>query len=152
MLLGSYEGRICLCDWAARKNRNAIDNRLHIWFKAEYVEQDDDILISLRQQLDEYFLRERREFDVSYVITGTRFQQRVWCELESVQYGEVASYAEIACRIGAPTSVRAVSNAIGANALSIIIPCHRVIGTKGSLTGYAGGIPAKCYLLELEKG
>ena len=152
MLLGSYEGRICLCDWAARKNRNAIDNRLHIWFKAEYVEQDDDILISLRQQLDEYFLRERREFDVSYVITGTRFQQRVWCELESVQYGEVASYAEIACRIGAPTSVRAVSNAIGANALSIIIPCHRVIGTKGSLTGYAGGIPAKCYLLGLEKG
>ena len=152
MLLGSYEGQICLCDWAARKNRNAIDNRLHIWFKAEYVEQDDDILISLHQQLDEYFLRERREFDVSYVITGTRFQQRVWCELESVQYGEVASYAEIACRIGAPTSVRAVSNAIGANALSIIIPCHRVIGTKGSLTSYAGGIPAKCYLLGLEKG
>ena len=152
LLLGSYKDRICLCDWAARKNRSAIDNRMHICFKAEYVEQDDDTIALLRQQLDQYFHRERRTFDVPYVITGTMFQQRVWRELESIQYGEVASYAEIACRIGTKASVRAVANAIGANALSIIIPCHRVIGTRGSLTGYAGGIPAKSYLLELEKG
>jgi methylated-DNA-[protein]-cysteine S-methyltransferase len=152
LLLGSYEGRICLCDWAARKNRATIDKRLRLSLKAEYVEQKDDVIVLLSRQLDEYFRRERRTFDVPLIMAGTPFQQHVWCQLMCIPYGQMVSYAEMAERIGVSTSVRAVANAIGANVLSIIIPCHRVVGSNGSLTGYAGGIPAKRYLLELEKG
>ena len=84
-------------------------------------------------------------------MVGTAFQQRVWEGLLSIPYGKTVSYGEMARRIGMPTSVRAVANANGANAISIFIPCHRVIGSDGSLTGYGGGLPAKRFLLDLER-
>ena len=109
-----------------------------------------DILRRTARQLDEYFRGERREFDIPLLLAGSEFQKRVWQQLRHIPYGQTVSYGELAAAIDAPKSVRAVANANGANAISIILPCHRVIGSDGSLTGYGGGIDTKRYLLELE--
>lgn len=102
-------------------------------------------------QLDEYFAGRRSTFSVPLVFAGTDFQKRVWNELLKIQYGETVSYGEMARRIGKSEAVRAVANANAANALSIFAPCHRVIGSNRSLTGYAGGLDTKRRLLILEK-
>ena len=102
------------------------------------------------RQLDEYFRHERQSFDLPLFFVGTEFQKKVWQTLLTIPYGTTVSYAYLARRIGMPRAVRAVANANGANAISIFVPCHRVIGSDGSLTGYGGGLPAKKYLLELE--
>lgn len=102
------------------------------------------------KQLDEYFAGERRAFDIPLQFAGSEFQKSVWHELLKIPYGETISYGELARRIGSPKSVRAVANATGANAISIFVPCHRVIGSDRSLTGYAGGMEAKRKLLKLE--
>ena len=112
--------------------------------------RDDAAFAATRRQLEEYFARERREFDLPVAPPGTPFQQSVWAELQRIGYGETISYAELAARIGRPTAIRAAGAANGANPVSIIIPCHRVIGSDGSLTGYGGGLEAKRLLLELE--
>ncbi len=104
----------------------------------------------LQAQLDEYFAGQRREFSLPFRPVGTEFQQRVWQELQCIPYGTTITYSELAARIGNPRAVRAVGRANGANPVWIIIPCHRVIGADGSLTGYAGGIEVKRRLLELE--
>lgn len=104
-------------------------------------------------QLDEYFAGERREFDVPLMFAGTEFQKAVWDVLSRIPYGRTETYSELARRIGRPAAVRAIANAVGSNALSILVPCHRVIGADGTLTGYAGyagGLPAKRHLLALE--
>ena len=103
-----------------------------------------------REQLDEYFAGERIEFDLALGSAGTAFQQRVWRALTEIPYGETASYGQIARAIGSPTASRAVGMANGRNPISIVVPCHRVIGAGGKLTGYAGGVERKRYLLELE--
>ena len=104
-----------------------------------------------RQQLDEYFGGERREFSLVLDADGTEFQRSVWRALRGIPYGATASYGDIAKRIRNPKAVRAVGLANGRNPISIIIPCHRVIGADGSLTGYGGGIERKRFLLALEK-
>lgn len=101
-------------------------------------------------QLDEYFAGSRKSFDIDLLFAGTDFQKEVWRRLLSIPYGTTVSYAEMARAVGMPRSVRAVANANSANAISIFAPCHRVIGSDHSLTGYAGGLPAKRMLLELE--
>jgi methylated-DNA-[protein]-cysteine S-methyltransferase len=103
-----------------------------------------------RDQLGEYFAGERTEFDVPVAPPGTPFQERVWAELTRIPYGRTASYGEIARSLGDPGASRAVGTANGRNPISIIVPCHRVIGTDGKLTGYAGGVERKRFLLELE--
>jgi methylated-DNA-[protein]-cysteine S-methyltransferase len=103
------------------------------------------------KQLTEYFSGKRKVFDIKVNPVGTPFQKSVWNELLKIPYGETVSYGEIAERIGNPKSVRAVGLANGSNPISIIIPCHRVIGKNGSLVGYGGGIENKRYLLELEQ-
>jgi methylated-DNA-[protein]-cysteine S-methyltransferase len=113
--------------------------------------RDDNAFAAVRRQLEEYFAGERRVFDLPVAPPGTPFQQRVWTELQRIGYGETISYAELAARIGRPTAIRAAGAANGANPVSIIIPCHRVIGSDGSLTGYGGGLEAKRRLLELER-
>jgi methylated-DNA-[protein]-cysteine S-methyltransferase len=113
--------------------------------------RDDGAFTTVRRQLEEYFAGERRMFDLLVSPAGTPFQQRVWAELQRIGYGETISYAELAARIGRPTAIRAAGAANGANPVSIIIPCHRVIGSDGSLTGYGGGIEAKRALLDLER-
>ncbi len=102
-------------------------------------------------QLEKYFSGSRKEFNLPYKLNGTDFQKRVWKELEKIPYGETISYLELARRLGDEKVIRAAASANGKNRLAIIIPCHRVIGANGSLTGYAGGIENKKMLLELEK-
>jgi len=103
-------------------------------------------------QLHEYLEAQRRTFDVPIDLRGTPFQQAVWDRLLEIPYGETRSYAEVAASIGRPTALRAVGRAVGANPVSIVIPCHRVIGKDGSLVGYGGGLPLKERLLALEQG
>ena len=104
-----------------------------------------------RRQLDEYFAGERREFSLELAAEGTAFQRQVWQALCGIPFGQTASYGEIARQIGNPNAVRAVGLANGRNPISVIVPCHRVIGADGSLTGYGGGLERKRFLLALEK-
>jgi methylated-DNA-[protein]-cysteine S-methyltransferase len=109
------------------------------------------ILIECKTQLQEYFFGKRKSFTFSYVYNGTPFQQSVWNVLKQVPFAETASYRDIATILQKDKAVRAVGNANGKNKLSIVIPCHRIIGTNGSLTGYAGGLWRKEWLLNHEK-
>ena len=104
------------------------------------------------EQLKEYFARRRREFDLPLAPAGTGFQRRVWHALTTIPYGETISYGELARRVGNARACRAVGLANGANPLPIIVPCHRVIGSNGALTGFGGGLPIKRALLGLERG
>lgn len=113
-------------------------------------QRDDGGFEDLRLQLGEYFSGARREFDLPLRPRGTAFQQRVWDALLLIPYGETASYGATALAIGAPTASRAVGLANGQNPISIVVPCHRVVGANGSLTGYGGGLPAKRWLLAHE--
>jgi len=117
-------------------------------------ERDDDhpVLVEARRQLAAYFARELKEFDLPLAPEGSDFQRRVWQQLELIPYGETASYGEIAHRLGHTNAAsRAVGLANGRNPIPIVIPCHRVIGANGTLTGYAGGLGRKQTLLELEQ-
>jgi methylated-DNA-[protein]-cysteine S-methyltransferase len=113
--------------------------------------RDESAFTTVRLQLEEYFAERRSTFDVPLAPAGTPFQQRVWEELQRVGFGETITYAELAGRIGRPTAIRAAGAANGANPVSILIPCHRVIGSDGTLTGYGGGLEAKRFLLDLER-
>jgi methylated-DNA-[protein]-cysteine S-methyltransferase len=104
----------------------------------------------VREQLTEYFAGQRTSFDVPLVMDGAPFQCRVWRALQDIPYGETISYGELARRIGQPSAARAVGLANGCNPISVIVPCHRVIGANGSLTGYGGGLERKRLLLDLE--
>jgi len=112
---------------------------------------DDAILVAARAQLTAYFAGERREFDLPLRPAGSRFQRAVWDALRAIPYGETAGYGELARRVGRPGAARAVGSANGRNQLAIVVPCHRVIGAAGALTGYGGGLERKRYLLELER-
>jgi methylated-DNA-[protein]-cysteine S-methyltransferase len=109
------------------------------------------LLEDTKAQLAEYFVRKRERFSIQMEPIGTEFQRRVWVELEKISYGATIHYGELARRIGDPNASRAVGLANGKNPISILIPCHRVIGKSGSLTGYAGGLSRKRFLLELEQ-
>ena len=126
------------------------ENRHPLKRKDDWREGDNAVLRRARRQLDEYFAGKRRAFDLPLSPAGTEFQRSVWTALATIPYGETISYAELARRIGQPTASRAVGLANGANPLSIIVPCHRVLGRDGSLTGYAGGLQRKQALLRLE--
>lgn len=110
----------------------------------------EKVLAATTVQLEEYFSRRRQEFDLPLAAPGTEFQRRVWQELLRIPYGQTISYAELAKRLGDPKCIRAAGRANGSNPVWIIIPCHRVIGADGGMTGYGGGIAVKRALLELE--
>lgn len=112
--------------------------------------EDPTALAPALTQLREYFSRVRHEFDLPLDVRGTAFQEAVWAEVIRIPYGATTTYGEIAQRIGRPGAARAVGAAVGANPLPILIPCHRVIGAGGSLTGYGGGLEVKAALLRLE--
>ena len=111
---------------------------------------DHELLRAAQAQLDEYFAGTRHDFDLPLAPQGTAFQCEVWHALASIAYGETISYAQLAARIGRPAAVRAVGAANGRNPLPIVLPCHRVIGSDGDLTGFGGGLPTKRFLLTLE--
>lgn len=151
LMLGSYGDKLCLCDWQVEKHRDHVNRRLKRVLNAEFEEGRSDIIEKAMQQLDEFFAGTRREFEMPLLFAGTDFQKTVWEELLKIPYGQTISYGEMARRIGMPKAVRAVANANGANSISIFAPCHRVIGSDRSLTGYGGGLDAKRKLLELEE-
>lgn len=132
------EGRASLEAWVAR------------WVGPESLEENPAVLSEAVAQLREYFSRIRREFDLPLDLRGTPFQRRVWEELQRVPYGQTIAYGELARQVGRPGAARAVGQAVGANPIPIIIPCHRVVGTDGSLVGYGGGLEIKEALLRLE--
>jgi methylated-DNA-[protein]-cysteine S-methyltransferase len=113
-------------------------------------ERDPEPLAEAIHQLDQYFAGERTVFDLPLALHGTPFQREVWAALRDIPYGETVSYGQLADRIGRPAAVRAVGLANGRNPVSIVVPCHRVVGAKGGLTGYGGGIERKRRLLEME--
>ena len=115
-------------------------------------EADRRLLDEASAQLETYFAGERKQFDLPLAMAGTPFQQRVWRELCEIPYGETISYGELARRVGKPGSARAVGLANGRNPVAIIVPCHRVIGSNGKLTGYGGGLDRKAWLLDHEAG
>ena len=118
---------------------------------ARYMQGSTPVIEEAKKQIAEYFDGRRREFDLPVNLTGTGFQQRVWEYISRIPYGTTRSYAALTSEVASESDIRAVSNAVGANSLSIIIPCHRVIGSRGQLTGYAGGLVAKQYLIDFEK-
>ena len=113
--------------------------------------RDDAALAFARTQLEEYFTGERRSFDLELAMNGTEFQKSVWTALLEIPYGEVRSYGEIARSLGREKAFRAVGAANGANHLPLVVPCHRVVGSDGSLTGFGGGLPTKQWLLDFER-
>ncbi|RSN64809.1 methylated-DNA--[protein]-cysteine S-methyltransferase [Actinomadura sp. WAC 06369] len=112
---------------------------------------DEKPFAQVAEQLDAYFAGDLTEFDVPLALNGTPFQRRVWDALRHIPYGETVTYGELALDIGSPTASRAVGLANGKNPISVIVPCHRVVGSNGDLTGYGGGIERKRYLLEFER-
>lgn len=146
LLLGSLGGRLCLCEWEAARRR-----RLPGIPAAAFSRGSSAVLDRAAAWLDAYFAGRHPRFEgIPLLPAGTPFQQAVWAALLSVPYGATLSYGELARRIGRPAAVRAAAAGCRANPIAIFIPCHRVIGAGGALTGYAGGLPAKKFLLNLE--
>lgn len=150
LLMGSADDRLCLCDWLSGRPRDHVYRRLQRGLNAEFAEGSSAVIDLAVSQLDEFFVGKRRTFNVPLLLVGTEFQKKVWRTLHSIPYGHTISYGELANRLCLPRAVRAVANATGVNALSVFVPCHRVIGSDSSLTGYAGGLDIKRCLLELE--
>lgn len=130
--------------------RDAVDKRICNYFQATYREQTHPIQIDAISQLDAYFQKKRKDFDIPLAMAGTDFQIQVWNQLLKIPFGSRTTYSHFSEILGNPKAVRAIGTAIGANAHSIIIPCHRVVGKNNNLVGYAGGLAAKSKLLTIE--
>ncbi|HOY50350.1 MAG TPA: methylated-DNA--[protein]-cysteine S-methyltransferase [Prolixibacteraceae bacterium] len=189
LILGSFEGQLCMLDYRYRKMRQSVDERIRKGVEAElkflaaeplrnpvpsgtsiwrcsfspsrlkegmrppeFIEQNDEVLSQARRQLEEYLSGNRTRFDLPLLMVGTGFQKAVWTALAEVPYGKTATYLDLAKSLGNEKAVRAVAAANGANALAIVIPCHRIVGSRGELTGYSGGLAVKQRLLQLEQG
>jgi methylated-DNA-[protein]-cysteine S-methyltransferase len=129
-----------------------MDEQRHRPLEETFGQRDDTRSADAIEQLNAYFAGDLKEFDIPLAMAGTPFQRRVWTELQRIPYGETTTYGELAERLGQRTASRAVGLANGKNPICIIIPCHRVVGATGNLTGYGGGLPRKRYLLAFEKG
>jgi methylated-DNA-[protein]-cysteine S-methyltransferase len=138
-------GRHTLCGLYMREGRKPVAPRAE-WTPS--MEPFGDV----RAQLSEYFAGQRSSFDLPLRLDGTPFQRRVWRALRDIAYGQTMSYGELARRIGQPSAARAVGLANGRNPIAVIVPCHRVVGANGTLTGYGGGVERKRFLLDLEAG
>ena len=151
LILASMGNALCLCDWngmpCTERNKRIIGR----YVNADFRIAPSSVIEQAKRQLDEYFAGNRKEFHIPLHPVGTVFQLRVWRALLDIPYGETRSYMEIAEKVGNARSARAVAQAIGANGIDILIPCHRVIGSSRSLTGFAGGLEKKEFLLALER-
>jgi len=150
LLLGSFEDKLCICDWRYRKMRDEIDNRIQSGLNASYEEGETEVIQSTIVQLTEYLDGKRKTFDLPLLLVGTEFQKSVWNALLEIPFGKTETYLGLSKKLGNEKAIRAVASANGANAISIIVPCHRIIGSDGKLIGYAGGLNAKKKLLQLE--
>jgi AraC family transcriptional regulator of adaptative response/methylated-DNA-[protein]-cysteine methyltransferase len=152
MLAAATDEGICLLEFTERKILDKEFSDITRLLKAEIKAGENKHFEPLRNQLSEYFEAKRKTFDLPLVMTGTDFQKEVWNELMKIPYGSTRSYKEQSIAINKLDAIRAVAGANGNNKIAIIIPCHRVIGEDGSLTGYGGGLWRKKWLLDLEKG
>lgn len=152
LVLGAWRGGLCLCVWAGGKLAARMDGWAARHLGAACRAGDAEVLRRAAGELDEYFAGRRTAFTVPLLLAGTAFQRRAWRALADIPYGASLSYAGQALAAGCPGAVRAVAGANAANPLSIFVPCHRVVGSDGSLAGYGGGVEAKRFLLELERG
>ncbi len=150
LIIGTYDNKLCICDWRYRKMRSTIDNRLKNSLDTQFEEKEDEIIKQTILQLEEYMSGERREFNIPLLLIGTDFQKSVWKELLKIGYGQTSTYLQQSIKLNNKDAIRAVASANGANAISIIVPCHRIVGSNGELVGYAGGIAVKEKLLKLE--
>lgn len=141
---------ICLLEFVDRKNIEVQFEDLQKRLNAKIIVGENDHIIQAKKELSEYFNKARTSFEVSLDTPSTTFRQNVWRALLKIPYGKTCSYGVLAKALGKPNAVRAVGTANGHNRVAILIPCHRVIGADGSLTGYAGGLERKRWLLELE--
>jgi AraC family transcriptional regulator of adaptative response/methylated-DNA-[protein]-cysteine methyltransferase len=152
MLAGATERGVCFLEFLGGRRFEIQARRLCAALGAELVPGWNRHIDELNKQLAEYFAGRRTRFDLPLVLAGTPFQRKAWRALLAIPYGSTRSYGEQAARMGRPAAVRAVARANGANRISIVIPCHRVIGADGALTGYGGGLRRKRRLLDLESG
>lgn len=150
MLLGSLGGRLCLAGWTGNPATEEALARLCRLLRSGCGEHPSAITDEAARQLDEYFRKERRNFSIPLLPVGTDFRQEVWQHLLEVPYGTTLTYSGLASRVGNPLACRAVANACAANAIAVFVPCHRITGSGGILSGYNGGIERKRFLLELE--
>lgn len=151
MIAGATDDGICLLEFAGRDGMKNELNDLSNLLKSSFNDGENKHLRLLKTQLKEYFAGIRKEFSVPLVTPGTEFQQAVWRELLKVPFGSTRSYLDQALALKIPRSVRAVANANGMNRIAIIVPCHRIIGSDGRLTGYRGGVDRKKWLIDHEK-
>lgn len=151
LILGSLVDKLCLCDWMLDTRRITIDKRIKNRLNAIYKFGNSAVIKETVKELNEYFERKRTTFDIPLLFSGTEFQNKVWKELLEIPYGDKIPYSELARRMGNPKASRAVAAANGANPISILIPCHRVIGSNNKLVGYGGGLKAKQILLNIEE-
>jgi len=151
MIAGATDEGVCLLEFCDRRMLPTEYKDLARLLKTTLEDGENRHIKKLIKQLKEYFNGKRKEFTIPLVTPGTEFQQAVWKELQNIQFGSTRSYQEQAIALNSPDSVRAVANANGMNRISIIIPCHRVIGSNGHLTGYGGGLKRKKWLLDHEK-
>ncbi len=149
-IIGTYEGKLCIMDFAYRKMRAKLNEKIKNILRAKFVERKDELIQETKKQVDEYLRGERKVFDLPLLLVGSEFQKQVWNALLQIPYGQKASYLDLAKSIDKPDAVRAVANANGANSLALIVPCHRIISSDGSLGGYGGGVSIKKRLLRLE--
>ncbi len=150
MVAAATKAHLVLFEFGHRRMLPLQLQRLEAALGNELVAGESAIIAQLRRELDEYFRGERREFEVPLYAPGTPFQMKVWSELLRIPVGTTTTYSRVAAAIGHPSAVRAVARANGDNRIAILIPCHRVIGSDGSLTGYGGGLWRKKKLLDLE--
>lgn len=150
LILGDYNGKICLCDWYYRKMRQAIDDRIQEGLQAKFEDKQTDLIVEIKRQLEQYFQKERISFDIPLLFVGSIFQKDVWTALLNIPYGKTETYLGLSKKLNNTKAIRAVAAANGANAISIIVPCHRIVGSNGELVGYAGGVDVKQKLLRLE--
>lgn len=151
LLAVAVEEGICLLEFTEKERLELQLTRLKKVFGEDIQPGESRFFHHLEEQLKEYFEGKRKEFDIPLVVLGTDFQKKVWEALHSVVYGKTNSYEAQAIRIGDKNAVRAVAKANGENRIAILIPCHRIVGKSGDLTGYGGGIWRKKFLLELEQ-
>jgi methylated-DNA-[protein]-cysteine S-methyltransferase len=149
--MGSFQDKLCLCDWYYRNKRESIDLRIQNYLQTNYEEGNSSVIEKAINELEEYFNKQRKIFTIPLLLAGSEFQIKVWEELKKINFGSTISYLNLSKNLGNTKAIRAVASANGANSISILIPCHRIIGTKGELVGYAGGLEVKKRLLNLEQ-
>lgn len=152
MIAGATDQGLCFLEWHDRGGAETIKRRVAKRYGLPLVSGNNAHLDKIEKELSEYFAGKRREFTVALKVSGTPFARRTWEQLLKIPYGETRSYGRLAQLLGKPGASRAVGRANGANYVSIVIPCHRVIEAGGGLGGYGGGLRRKRYLLELEAG